>query len=112
MYARADGLLSTKKKKKKSNSFRVVPAHQLSSCDVGGGPGVGGEGAHGGTQVPFSLPGPKMTNSINSRHLSGAPMESNTPDKRLKGFFLVALTPHLRARYQYLKRPRNIFPSH
>lgn len=47
------------KKKKKSNSFRVVPAHQLSSCDVGGGPGVGGEGAHGGTQVPFSLPGRK-----------------------------------------------------
>lgn len=54
MYAEADGLLS--KKKKKFNSFRVVPAHQLSSCDVGGGPGMG---AYGSTQVPFSLPGRK-----------------------------------------------------
>lgn len=54
MYARADGLLSTKKKKKKSNSFRVVPAHQLSSCDVGGGPGAGGgRGLTAAHRCPF-----------------------------------------------------------
>lgn len=54
IYTEADGLLS--KLKKKFNSFRVVPAHQLSSCDVGSSPGVR---AYGSAQVPFSLPGRK-----------------------------------------------------
>lgn len=45
-----------KTEKKIFNSFRVVPAHQLSSCDVGSGPGVR---AYGSAQVPFSLPGRK-----------------------------------------------------
>lgn len=41
-----------KKTKKNSTAFRVVPVHQLSSCDMGGGPGTG---AYGSAQVPFSL---------------------------------------------------------
>lgn len=96
----------TEKKKKKINSFRVVPAHQLSSCDVGGDPGVRGLRQHTGA---LFTPRPKMTNSINSRHLSRAPMDPNIPDRRLKGFFLVALTADVDIQYQYLGSRRITF---
>lgn len=97
IHTEVDGLLS--KLKKIFNSFRVVPAHQLSSCDVGGGPGV--RGLRQRTGALFT-PRPKMTNSINSRNLSRAPMDPNAPDKRLKGFFLGALTSDFDVQYQYL----------
>lgn len=95
-----------KKKKKKINSFRVVPAHQLSSCDVGGGPGMRSLRQHTGA---LFTPRPKMTNSINSRHLSRAPMDPNAPDKQLKGFFLVVLTSDVDIQYQYLSSGRITF---
>lgn len=101
MYAEADGLLS-----KKIQQLQGCPCTSAVIVWCGWRSWCGGLRQHTGA---LFTPRPKMTNSINSRHLSGAPMESNTPDKRLKGFFLVALTYHLDSQYQYLRGRRISF---
>lgn len=84
-----------KKEKKKEKAKQLLQGCPCASAVIGNAGGGFGAGFYGSTQVPFFTPRPKMTKSINSRHVSSAPMESNPPDKQLKGFFLVTLTSHL-----------------
>lgn len=99
----------TEEKPPKINSFRVIPAHQLSSCDMGGDPGV--RGLRQCTGALFT-PRAKMTNSINSRHLSRAPMDPKHTWQAAEG--LLPSRPDIRCWHSISISwwPQNNFPSH